>query len=262
MESREELITQGMITKIERFALHDGPGIRTVVFMKGCPLRCAWCSNPENQLLQEEIFRKPEEEIVGRKVTIKENMSLIVKDSPYYAISEGGVTLSGGEPLYQPDFTLEVLEACKKERIQTAIETCGLAAWEYWERILPFLDLIQFDLKHSDPESHARFTGADNHVVLDNLHRIAASGVPVVIRIPLVPAHNDSPEVLEGFASIMHSLNLRSLQLLPYHKMGISKYRWLGREYALSGLETHAETQLGEIVRFFRQRGFAVDLGG
>jgi pyruvate formate lyase activating enzyme len=262
MESKREFVTHGMITKIERFAIHDGPGIRTIIFMKGCPLRCVWCSNPENQLLREETFSKPEKVIVGMKVTAEEIMSLILKDALYYVVSKGGITLSGGEPLYQPAFTLEVLRACRKERIQTAIETCGFAPWEDWERVLPFLDLIHFDLKHSDPELHSRFTGADNHVILDNLRRIAASGVPVVIRIPIIPAHNDSSEVLEGFVSIMRSLNLRSLQLLPYHKMGISKYHWLGRENVLRGLETHTETQLSEIVRFFRQRGFAVDLGG
>jgi pyruvate formate lyase activating enzyme len=251
-----------MITKIERFAIHDGPGIRTVIFLKGCPLRCAWCSNPENQLLQEETFSKPQKVIVGRKVTVEEIMSLILKDALYYGVSKGGITLSGGEPLYQPAFTREVLRACRKERIETAVETCGYARWEDWESLLPFVDLIQFDLKHPDPQLHSRFTGADNHVILDNLHRIAVSGVPVVIRIPLIPAHNDSPEVLDGFASMMQSLHLRSLQLLPYHKMGISKYRWLGRENVLAGLETHTEKQLNEIVLFFKQRGFAVDLGG
>ena len=262
MESKREVVTRGMITKIERFAIHDGPGIRTVVFMKGCPLRCEWCSNPENQLPQEETFCKPEKEIVGKKVTVEEIMSSVARDSLYYAVSKGGITLSGGEPLSQPVFAREILQVCRKERIHTAIETCGFAPWEDWERVLPFLDLVHFDLKHPDAELHRRFTGADNDLILDNLRRIAASDVPVVVRIPLIPAHNDSPEVLAGFASIMRSLNLRTVQLLPYHEMGMKKYLWLGRENSLSGLRTHTDNQLGEIREFFRQRGFAADLGG
>jgi pyruvate formate lyase activating enzyme len=261
LESTGEAVTDGMISKIERFAIHDGPGIRTVVFMKGCPLRCAWCSNPENQLLQEETFCKPEKETVGRKVPLEELMSVISKDALYYAVSGGGVTLSGGDPLYQSAFSREILKACRMERIHTAMETCGFARWEEWQSVLPFLDLIHFDLKHPNPGSHSDFTGVDNHVILGNLRRIATSEASIVIRIPLIPGYNDSPEALHGFASIMQSMNLRTLQLLPYHKMGISKYRWLGREYLLPGLETQTETQLSEIVKFFEQRGFNAGLG-
>jgi pyruvate formate lyase activating enzyme len=262
LESKRETVNDGVISKIERFAIHDGPGIRTVIFMKGCPLRCAWCSNPENQLLQEESFFKPEKEAVGRKVTVEKVMSLVLKDALYYEVSNGGITLSGGEPLYQPAFSREILKACRDQRIQTAIETCGFAPWKEWESILPMLDLIHFDLKHPDPESHSDFTGVDNHIILDNLRGIASSEVPLVIRIPLIPGYNDSPEALGGFASIMQSLNLRSLQLLPYHKMGVSKYRWLGRKYLLPELETQTETRLSEIVTFFKQKGFSAELGG
>jgi glycyl-radical enzyme activating protein len=256
------LDTSGMIIKIERFAIHDGPGIRTIIFMKGCPLRCQWCSSPESQLLDEETFCKPEKELVGRRISVREIMDAVLRDYQYYTASSGGITLSGGEPLYQPAFACEILKACKSEHIQTAIETSGFAPWEDWEKMLPILDLIYFDLKHSDPNVHRKLTGVDNHLILENLRKIVDLDVPVTIRIPLIPACNDFPHVLDGIASIMRSLNLRAVQLLPYHKMGSNKYLWLGRRYAFSELKMHTDSQLAESLEFFTQRGFSAQIGG
>jgi pyruvate formate lyase activating enzyme len=251
-----------MIIKIERFALHDGPGIRTVIFLKGCPLRCAWCSNPESQVLHEETFRKPKLEPVGRRVNVDELMNVVRRDYPYYSASGGGVTLTGGEPLLQPAFAQAILQACKTENIHTTIETSGFAQWADWERVLPVLDLVCFDLKHPDSGAHARLTGVENHSILENLRRVAASGVLVTIRIPLVPGLNESPGALEGFAAIMQSLKLRTVHLLPYHEMGSNKYGWLGRVYELSTLKTHTAEQLAEILAFFASKGFAAQIGG
>jgi len=252
----------GIIVKIERFALHDGPGIRTVVFMKGCPLRCAWCSNPECQLPHEETFRKPNLEAVGRRVRVDEVMDVVRRDYPYYNASGGGITLTGGEPLFQPAFAQAILQACKTENIHTAIETSGCALWADWERVLPALDVVYFDLKHPDSGVHERLTGAENHSIIENLRRVAASGVGVTIRIPLVPGLNESPGALEGFAAIMQSLKLRTVQLLPYHEMGANKYGWLGRAYQLPDLKMHTDEQLADILVFFTSRGFAAQIGG
>jgi pyruvate formate lyase activating enzyme len=258
----KESPSTGTIIKIERFAIHDGPGIRTAVFMKGCPLRCAWCSNPESQLPEIETFHKPEYEPVGRKASAAEIVDVVLRDRQYYAASGGGVTLTGGEPLFQPAFAHEILKACREENIHTAMETSGFAPWEDWEMVLPALDLVCYDLKIPDPAAHARLTGVDNRVILDNLRRIARLGIPVTIRIPLIPLYNDSPEALDGFALIMQSMGLKTVHLLPYHRMGMNKYGWLGRPYDLSELKTHTDAQLSGILERFTQKGFAAHIGG
>jgi pyruvate formate lyase activating enzyme len=252
----------GMIIKIERFAIHDGPGIRTAIFMKGCALRCKWCSNPESQRFEEETFRKLVMEPVGNRVSVEEIMEVVRKDYLYYSVTGGGITLTGGEPLHQPAFAQEILKACKAEDIQTAIETSGFAPWEDWEKMLPVLDLILFDLKHPDAGLHQSLTGVDNRPILENLERVAVQGIPVTIRIPLIPTYNDSPAVLAGFAAIMQSLKLKTVHLLPYHKMGADKYGWLGRAYELSEVKTYTEATLAGILEFFKKKGFAAQIGG
>jgi pyruvate formate lyase activating enzyme len=252
----------GMIIKTERFAIHDGPGIRTAIFLKGCGLRCAWCSNPESQRLEQETFHKPEPETVGRRVSVEEIMAVIEKDRAYYSATGGGVTLTGGEPLRQPAFTQEVLEACRAGNIHTAIETSGFAPWEDWEKVLPVVDLVLFDLKHPDAHNHQMLTGFDNRIIKENLAKIVGCAIPVAIRIPLVPTLNDSPAVLGAFAALMQSLQLRTVHLLPYHRLGIDKYGWLGRTYGLGGIETHTDARLAEILEFFQEKGFRAQIGG
>ena len=230
--------------------------------MKGCTLRCTWCSNPESQRFEEETFHKPEAEPVGKRVGVDEIMGVVRRDRAYYSATGGGITLTGGEPLHQPDFTQGILKACKAEDIQTAIETSGFAPWEDWEELLPAIDLVLFDLKHPGAGLHKSYTGVDNRPILENLKRVVQQGIPVTIRIPLIPTYNDSPDVLDGFAAIMQSVNLREVHLLPYHRMGTDKYAWLGRTYELSGLKTHTDVQLAEIIEFFKRQGLAAQIGG
>ena len=262
LRQRKRPATTGMIIKIERFAIHDGPGIRTAVFMKGCALQCKWCSNPESQRFEEETFRKPELESVGTQVSVEAIMEVVRKDHAYYSVTGGGITLTGGEPLHQPAFAQEILQACKAEGIQTAIETSGFAPWEDWEKVLPVLDLVFFDLKHPDAELHQSLTGVDNRPILENLKRVVEQGIPVTIRIPLIPTYNDSPAVLARFVAIMQSMKLRAVHLLPYHKMGTDKYGWLGRTYELSEMRTHTAVQLATVLDFFLEKGFAAQIGG
>ncbi len=251
-----------MIIKIERFALHDGPGIRTVIFLKGCPLRCAWCSNPESQSLEGQVFYKPERELVGKNASVEDIMYMVMKDCQYYSATSGGITLSGGEPFFQPVFAQEILKACKAENIHTAVETSGFVKWEDLEKALPDLDLVLFDLKHPDPERHRLLTGVENQTIVANLGNLALRGIPVIARIPLVPTYNDSPGVLADFASILQSMRVETIHLLPYHRMGIIKYGWLGRSYDLPEVKTHTEDQLAAIQKFFDQRGFVTQIGG
>ena len=190
------LKTTGRIFDIQRYSIHDGNGIRTIVFLKGCVLRCRWCCNPESQEFAIQTMKvQGEEKIIGRDVTVEEVMRTVEKDRTYYRRTGGGLTLSGGESLCQPEFARDLLRAAQEAGINTALESMGHAQYSAIEQILPYLDQYLLDIKHMNPEKHEAFTGKRNELMLENARRIADSGMTELsIRVPVVPGFNDTPE--------------------------------------------------------------------
>jgi len=299
----------GLIYEIERFAIHDGPGIRTLVFMKGCPLRCLWCSSPHTQKAVPEILYSEREcqrcgqcaeacpigaimlspedgvtidrercdacgkcveacpygaqRLAGTRVTPEELLRQVERDSAFYRRSGGGVTIGGGEPAVQHEFVAEFLGLCKKQYIHTAIETCGCVPWEHMEKLLDNLDLVYIDIKHMDAEEHKKLTGVSNDRVLENARRIAERR-PVIVRVPIVPGLNDSDENILATARFAAGLgdNLQSVELLPYHKLGIEMYRRLGREYSLASIESPDDEHMQQLKEIAQSCGVDVQIGG
>lgn len=275
---------KGLIFDIKKFAIHDGPGIRTTVFMKGCPLRCAWCHNPESWKREPEILfyerncigcgkcfevcpsgalRLEDGQRIydcticrhcwqctevcyaeatvkcGREATVEEVMAEVEKDLPFYQNSGGGMTVSGGEPTQQADFVRALMAESKRRGIHTALDTCGYARWEVLERLLEVTDLVLYDLKHIDSKRHRALTGVPNEPILTNLQRMAEKGIPFVVRIPVVPAHNDDEANIRGLGRFLSALKGGTVkaELLPYHRLAQSKYERLEMEYPLKDLE-------------------------
>lgn len=250
----------GRIFDIQRFSIHDGPGIRTAVFFKGCPLCCAWCHNPESQSPRPQLLfyahkctgcgrcadvcpnthtpactgcgrcvdvcRSGAREISGYEITPEEALRTVLRDRAFYETSGGGMTLTGGEPLAQPDFARELLRLCREQGVNTAVETGGFAPWEALEGLLPLLDHVYYDIKGIDPALHRRNTGVSNEVILANAGRLKQSGANVVFRMPYVPGFNDGE-----LAAVRAFTEGFPLQLMPYHATGAGKYAALGRDY-------------------------------
>jgi len=271
----------GRIFDIQRFSIHDGPGIRTTVFLKGCPLRCVWCHNPEGMNASQVISFSPEKciacgecvricehhahafdaagangsgmrhvydrgrceacgrctehcdtralEAVGRNLTVAEVMKEVRQDKAFYATSGGGLSISGGEPLAQIDFTIALLTAAGEEGIHRCVETCGFASWARLAPLVPLVDLFLFDFKEIDPQRHAEFTGQSNEIVLKNLRALHNAGARIQIQCPIVPGFNDREDHIDGIAALALSMpNLAGVQLLPYHPLGKSKLERFG----------------------------------
>ncbi len=235
----EILKTKGRIFDIQRYSIHDGRGIRTIVFLKGCVLRCRWCCNPESQEYDIQtmiVDGKPK--VIGRDVTVAEVMEVVEKDRDYYRRSGGGLTLSGGESLCQPEFAKALLAAAKSRGINTAMESMGCASYEVIEEILPYLDTYLMDIKHTNPAKHKEFTGRSNELMLENARKIATSGMTnLVIRVPVIPTFNDTPEEIAGIAQFADKLpGVNKIHLLPYHRLGQDKYEGLSREYQMKDI--------------------------
>jgi pyruvate formate lyase activating enzyme len=301
---------RGLIFNIQRYSVHDGPGIRTTVFIKGCPLRCIWCANPEGQALRPEIFLNlekctgcgrcirecPQEAIeirsgksrinrqvcvgcgkcaevcpnqarglIGRWTSAKEVFEEIKKDGIFYERSGGGVTLSGGEPLAQPEFASSILRLCKGAYIHTALETSGHADWEIFEEVLKSVDLLLYDFKHMDPAQHKRYTGVSNSLILNNVRRVSHElPIPVWARIPVIPKYNDSPENMEGTARfIAEELGncVKRVSLLPYHRLGETKFERLEANYSVS-TDPPSEEHLKQLQKLFERFALPVYIGG
>ena len=257
--------SKGMITDIKHFAVHDGNGIRTTVFFKGCPLRCVWCHNPEGISSQRENAFYPHKcvgcgecnredfsaedclgkarIVYGREVTVNDLVPELLADKDFYESSKGGVTLSGGECLTQADFCANLLKVLKKEGINTAVDTCGYASWDSFEKVLPFTDIFLYDLKAADEEVHNYCTGVSNRLIIENLRRLDALGADIEVRIPFVPGYNDGE--IEKIAELLSSLSsVKRVRVLPYHNLAGSKYEALGKENTLpSRLPTDAEEE-------------------
>ncbi|MCB0589270.1 MAG: glycyl-radical enzyme activating protein [Phaeodactylibacter sp.] len=264
---------KGLIFDIKRYAIHDGPGIRTTVFFKGCPLSCWWCHNPESRSPKPEKaiktvrignteFRR--EETVGRYYSVQEVMAAILRDQVFMEQSGGGATFSGGEPMMQAPFLLALLKACKTEGIHTAVDTSGIAARAAFRRILPFTDLFLFDLKHLDDQKHREYTAASNRLILENLRLIAESGVDIWLRVPVIPGYNDDERNLERlrlFIKDNQRSNVRRLSLLPYHPVE-TKYGRCNQEFKLTELEPPSRERMLALQKAFESTGIKTTIGG
>ena len=300
---------QGLIFDIQRFSIHDGSGIRTLVFLKGCPLRCDWCCNPESQSPTPELALYlarcigcgacheacpnravsrdgaggfptertlceicgrcveacPAEARVlrGRRASVEEVLREVERDDLFYRRSGGGVTVSGGEPLLQAAFVAELLRACRQRGIGTAVETCGHAPWEDFARVLAHTDTVLFDIKHADPVAHRRFTGVGNELILANLRRAVESGIRVVLRLPLVPGVNADAGTVRSIATLARELGIDELHLLPFHRLGESKYQALGLSNPLEHLTPPSTEEMEMLKRVAEEGGtLSVSIGG
>ena len=221
----------GIVSDIRDFTLHDGPGIRLTVFLKGCPLRCQWCHNPETISPRPQAMRSPAgDRTVGRRYSSDELASIVLAEADILRANHGGVTFSGGEPLMQSLFLEEVIHRVRP--LHVVLDTSGYASPEVFRRVAPLADLIHFDLKLMDAEEHRRFTGADNRPILDNLAWLATSGVAFVARVPLVPGVTDTPRNLERIAQMVcGNPSLQRVEFLPYNRAAGGKYAGLGMEF-------------------------------
>jgi glycyl-radical enzyme activating protein len=268
--------TRGLVFDVQKFSLHDGPGIRTTVFLKGCPLRCIWCHNPESQRAVPELLFSPDKcigcgwcfqqcpngchrasptsphefhrdacvhcgicaeqcyagaiEMAGKSMAAAEVIEDVLKDKCFYDNSNGGMTLSGGEPLAQPAFSLALARLARAEGVSVCLETCGHAPWNTLEALLPDLDWLLYDIKATDPAKHREFTGVDNQLLLENLRRASAAGAKIALRCPLVPDVNDDPAHLDAIAGLANELDgVQRIDIEPYHPLGVGKCARLDR---------------------------------
>lgn len=297
---------EGLVFNVMRFAVHDGPGIRTTVFLKGCPLHCWWCHNPESQSsrpeviysdqrclrcgacvaacpndalsLLESIHVDPERcrvcgacvehcfsdarQLAGTSMTVAELLKKIERDRIFYEESGGGVTLSGGEPLAQPDFAEQFLSACHDRGIHTALDTCGYASPAIFRKITQHADLLLFDLKVIDPDRHLELSGATNQPILDNLRWLADQKKQVIVRIPVIPGYTDSAANLNAIADLAHSFCLPRIDLLPYHRIAADKYHRLHRDNRMGAAAPPSPARMQAIADNFARKGFSVRIGG
>ena len=308
MDDSNLISDYGQVFEIERYATKDGPGIRTVVFFKGCNLRCIWCQNPESHIMKPEVMYSAEQcagcrkclsvcpngsvreippfgfisnsntcllcgacvdacfydarKIVGKTYTVEELMKEILKDKNFYDNSGGGVTFSGGEPLLQHRVVLEVAKSCRKMGIHTALETAGYVEWKVLEEVIPYMNLIFYDVKHIDEKLHKEYTGVSNKLILENLKKLSMKFNNIIVRIPVVPKVNNTMDVQRKiFQFLLKYTNVKTVELLPFHRLGTGKYNGLGRIYKMENTANlHKEDCrpfADEAVRF----GFNVHIG-
>lgn len=261
---KDLLNVKGRVFNIQRFSIHDGPGVRTIVFLKGCPLRCRWCCNPESQEWDiQSINIGGRTKTVGRDVTVGEIMEEVERDRTYYRHSGGGLTLSGGECLWQPDFSYALLRTAKENGINTAIETTGYAEAETVSRIVENADMVLMDIKHVNGEKHREYTGKDNALILENAARIAKEAKRLVIRTPVIPTFNDTERDISDIADFALSLGtVKEMHLLPYHRIGSDKYAGLGRPYTMSHIEVPTAEKMNALLKAAEARGIKAQIGG
>ena len=258
------LSVQGRIFNIQKYSIHDGPGIRTIVFLKGCPLRCRWCCNPESQKYEKEtMVTAGKAETVGRDVTVGEVMEEVEKDRVYYLRSGGGMTLSGGEFTVQPEFSGSLLREARNRGINTAVETCGFTRKEVFEELLPHIDTVLLDIKHIDGEKHRQFTGQDSTVIKENALFIAKKAKKLIVRTPVIPTFNDTLKEIREIAEFAYSLGtVKELHLLPYHRIGSDKYAGLGREYTMKNIAVPDKLKMEELLSVVNSTGLKGQIGG
>lgn len=262
--NNDYLNTTGRIFDIQRFSVHDGPGVRTIIFLKGCFLRCKWCCNPESQKREiETMLVDGKEKIMGRDVTVAELMTDIEKDRIYYRRSGGGVTLSGGESLAQHDFAAAILRACKERGINTALESTACAKYDKIQKLLPYLDVYLMDIKHINSQKHKEFTTQPNELILENAKRLAADAKKLIIRVPVIPTFNDTEQEIRDIAEFTKSLKtVEELHLLPYHRLGEDKYKGLGRTYEMHGIDLIPAEHIQKLKKVVEETGLTCMIGG
>ena len=255
---------KGRIFDIQRFSVHDGPGIRTIIFFKGCALRCKWCCNPESQSFEIQTMNMDgKEKVVGKDVTVSEIMETVLRDMPYYRRSGGGITLSGGEATLQPEFAEALLRTCKQYGINTAIESTAIADFSVIQRFLPFIDTYLMDIKHINSKKHEEFTTKPNERILENAKKLDKHANKLIIRVPVIPTFNATKEEIGEIAKFVSELeNTNEIHLLPYHKFGTDKYRWLGREYTLGDIKTPSDEFMEELKMTVESYGVKCQIGG
>ncbi|MGN0293100.1 MAG: choline TMA-lyase-activating enzyme [Lachnospiraceae bacterium] len=295
----ENIERKAVIFNVQKYNMFDGPGVRTLIFFQGCPLRCKWCANPEGLERKYRIMFKTDMcvnchrcvdvcpvgihgispdtgkhrinrdkkcigcracesaclvkalSIMGEEKTISELLDIVMEDKDFYMMSGGGVTLGGGEVTSQPEAAASLLDACKRNGVNTAIETCGYVKPENLKMLAPFVDLFLFDLKHINSERHYEWTGVRNELILDNVKWLLGNNKNVKIRMPLLKGVNDRQEDIEGIVRLLTPYqdydNFKGIDLLPYHKMGVNKYRQLGMEYQIKGDPSLSARELDQI---------------
>jgi pyruvate formate lyase activating enzyme len=265
---------KGLIFNIKRYSIHDGPGIRVTFFMKGCPLRCIWCHNPEGiSQLQENIrqFKKiGEEEFghdeeVGKFYSVEDILKTLERERVFIDQSKGGVTFSGGEPMLQYEFLLEALKVCKANGYTTTVDTSGYSSAENFKTIVPFTDLFLFDIKHLDDTRHIELTGVSNILIINNYRFLLESGNDVMLRIPVIPGYNDDADHLEKMRQFIletKTNSLKKINLIPFHKIGSSKYKRFNLPYRMSVVEPPAKGEMQKLKDFFSETGVKVKIGG
>ena len=258
------LNVSGRIFDIQKFSVHDGPGIRTIVFFKGCTLRCRWCCNPESQRFEiETMLQNGEEKTMGRDVTVEEVLKTVKQDLPYYRRSGGGMTLSGGEMLCQSDFAYALLKSAKEAAINTAVETTGFADFNKIEPLLPYIDTVLMDIKHTDSAKHKAFTTQPNELILENAKKIAQRAQKLIIRVPVIPTFNDTEEEIAAIAKFASSLyGVEEINLLPYHRFGKDKYIGLGRDYLMGDIPSPTDEHMQRLKAVAESYGLICKIGG
>ena len=254
----------GRIFDIQKFSTHDGPGIRTVVFLKGCILRCRWCCNPESQShLVQKMKTSRGEKVVGYDTTVGEVMEKVIKDLPYYRRTGGGLTLSGGEAFAQPEFAKALLISAKEHGMTTAVETTACLPFDMIAPSLPYLDTVLMDIKHVNSLKHEEYTGMRNELILANAKRIADSGAHLIIRVPTIPGFNDTEEEIRAIAKFAASLRgVNEIHLLPYHRLGYDKYTGLGRDYQMGDVPPPTKEKMEALRLVAEAEGLKAVLGG
>jgi pyruvate formate lyase activating enzyme len=298
----------GLVFNIQKYSLQDGPGIRTTVFLKGCPLCCAWCHNPESQSARPEIIivetrctvcgecrrvcpfsqaiggegpmptRLDEctlcgecadacptgaRQLIGERKSVEEILQAVLQDRIFYDESGGGVTFSGGEPLTQPAFLKAALDACRAKGLRTAVDTCGFACTDVLLDVARRTDLVLYDIKHMDDAKHRQYTGVSNAPILENLKALSQAHANIWLRVPVIPGINDSDDNFDALSFFARGLgNIRQVNLLPYHKIGLPKFRRLSQSYSLESVEPPSAERMERAATLFRNQGLTVKIGG
>ena len=255
---------QPYIFNIQKFSVHDGPGIRTTVFFKGCPLRCKWCHNPESQLMQQEMMsgKDGKEEPVGKQYSVQELVKHLAKDQIFYDQSGGGVTLSGGEVMVQDmDYVVSLLKSLNRQGISAVIDTCGCAPTENFEKVLPYTELFLYDLKMMDPTAHYHYTGVSNELILQNLKYLSSSDANIELRLIMVKDVNMGEDAISRMIEWLkqEKIKLNRITLLPYHDLGRDKYKNLGRE-CTQNFEKPSPEELNAVKTQFQNSGYIVNI--
>lgn len=300
-------MNNALIFNIQKFSVHDGPGIRTTVFFKGCLLRCLWCHNPESQNLNKEILYDSKKcilcgkcaevcqtnaikiennklntikdkcnycgecaiyciygarELVGREYSVNEVMKEVMKDKVFYEQSNGGVTLSGGEPLIQIDFIEELLKRLKEEKIHTAVDTSGAVNFDILKRVAKYTDLFLYDLKLMDDEKHKEYIGVSNKTIIENLIKLSKIHSNINVRMPIIQNINDDITHIEKTLELLKDLNIKKINLLPYHSIAKHKYEKLGLVYENEKMAVPSEAKMNSFKEMFEKSGYLVKIGG